>query len=45
MPVKSQDVGIFDTRADYNVKVVSHGSGFGESSYGPIADGAKISFV
>ena len=41
MPVKSPDVGVFDTRADYNVKIVSHGSFI--SGYKPLADGTNIS--
>ena len=45
MPVKYPDVCVFDTRADYNVKVVSHGIEIGESGYKPLADGAKISFA
>ena len=45
MPVKSPAGNVFDTREDYNVKVVSHGSRIWESRYKTLVDGAKISFA
>ena len=39
MPVKSPDVSVFDTSADYNVDVVNHGSETEEGIYNPLIDG------
>ena len=45
MPVRSPDVGVFDTSADYNVEVVNHGSRIWENRYKPLADSTKIIFA
>ena len=44
MPANSPNDDIFDTGADYNMKIVSHGSEIEEDDYKPLADGTKISF-
>ena len=43
MPMKSLDVSVFDTRADYNVKIVNHGSKIGKNRYKSLTDGTNIS--
>ena len=44
MPMKSPDIGIFDTSVDYNVKIVSYGDETYEYYYDPLTDGTKIEF-
>ena len=45
MPVKSPADDIFNTSADYDVKIVSYGDETYENYYDPLTDGTKIDFT